>query len=122
MEQPRSKKDIQKLTGRIAALNRFISKSAERSLAFFKVLRGSGNFEWGPEEAKAFRELKDHLRHLTTLADPKPREDLILYISASHTAVSAVLIQEREKQATSTQKGKKELSMSKSRCILFQKH
>jgi hypothetical protein len=31
-------KEVQKLTSRIAALNRFISKSAERSLPFLKVL------------------------------------------------------------------------------------
>ena len=35
MAEPKSKKEVQKLTGRIAALNRFISKSAERSLPFF---------------------------------------------------------------------------------------
>ena len=40
MVKPPAKKEVQKLTGRIAALNRFISKSAERSLPFFKALRG----------------------------------------------------------------------------------
>ena len=49
------------------------------------------------------------MRHLTTLANPKPREDLILYVSASHTTVSAVLIQEREKQANNASKGKKKV-------------
>jgi hypothetical protein len=41
MQPPQSKKDVQKLTGRIASLNQFISKLAERSLPFFTVLRGS---------------------------------------------------------------------------------
>jgi hypothetical protein len=44
-----TKKEIQRLMGRIAALNRFISKSAERSLPFFKALRSGGKIEWGPE-------------------------------------------------------------------------
>ena len=35
MAEPKNKKEVQKLTGRTAALNRFISKSAERSLPFF---------------------------------------------------------------------------------------
>jgi polyhydroxyalkanoate synthesis regulator phasin len=35
-----TKKEVQRLTGRIAALNRLISKSTERSLPFFKALRG----------------------------------------------------------------------------------
>jgi len=47
MQPPSSKKDVQKLTGRLASLNRFISRSAEKSLPFFKVLKGSENFHWG---------------------------------------------------------------------------
>ena len=41
MEEPQSIRDVQKLTGRIAALNRFIPLSADRSLPLFKVLRSS---------------------------------------------------------------------------------
>jgi hypothetical protein len=40
MVEPSTKKEVQKLTRTIAALNRFISKSAERSLPFFRALRG----------------------------------------------------------------------------------
>ena len=54
MVEPSTKKEVQKLTGRIAALNRFISKSAECSLPFFKALRGRDKVEWGPEQSKAF--------------------------------------------------------------------
>jgi hypothetical protein len=43
MIEPSTKKEVQRLTGRIAALNRFISKSVEHSLPFFKVLKGGGN-------------------------------------------------------------------------------
>jgi hypothetical protein len=49
MVEPSTKKEIQRLTGRIVALNRFISKSAECSLPFFKALRSGGKIEWGPE-------------------------------------------------------------------------
>jgi hypothetical protein len=41
MQPPKTKKEVQKLTGRIAALTRFIAKLAERSLPFFSILRGS---------------------------------------------------------------------------------
>jgi hypothetical protein len=44
MQDPVSMKDVQKLTGRVAALNRFIPRAAERSLPFFQVLRSSKNF------------------------------------------------------------------------------
>jgi hypothetical protein len=41
-------KDVQKLTGRLAALNRFISKSAQRSLPIFQNFKGSKrDFVWG---------------------------------------------------------------------------
>jgi hypothetical protein len=45
MVEPTTNKEVQRLTGRIAALNRLISKSAERSLPFFKALRGGGRIE-----------------------------------------------------------------------------
>ena len=38
MKHPSNKKEVQQLTGRVAALSRFISKSIERCLPFFRVL------------------------------------------------------------------------------------
>jgi hypothetical protein len=46
MQDPVLVKDVQKLTGRVAALNRFIPRAAERSLPFFQVLRNAKNFQW----------------------------------------------------------------------------
>ena len=54
MVEPSTKKEVQKLTGRISALNRFISKLAERSLPFFRALRGGDKVEWGLEQSEAF--------------------------------------------------------------------
>jgi hypothetical protein len=44
-----SRKEVQRLTGRIAALNRLMAKIVNQRLPFFKVLRGSSTFEWGLE-------------------------------------------------------------------------
>jgi hypothetical protein len=44
-----SRKEVQKLTCRIASLNWFMAKIAKQSLPFFKALRGSDTFEWGPK-------------------------------------------------------------------------
>jgi hypothetical protein len=82
MAPPQSTKDIKQLTRRLAALNRFISKSAERSLPFLKTLRGVKDFVWGPEQAVAFESLKQHLSDLATLTSPDPALPL-LYIAAS---------------------------------------
>ena len=54
MVEPSTKKEVKKLTRRIVALNRFISKSAERSLPFFKALRSGDKVEWGLEQSEAF--------------------------------------------------------------------
>jgi hypothetical protein len=58
MTPPQSTRDVQRLTGRLAALNRFISKSTERSLTFLKTLHGAKDFAWGLEQAATFASLK----------------------------------------------------------------
>ena len=86
---------MQKLTGRLASLNRFISKSAEKCLPFFKALKGSGNMEWGEEQAKAFEDLKQYIEKLAVMSSPSKKAELLLYISISGAAVSAALVEER---------------------------
>jgi hypothetical protein len=94
MAPPQSTRDVQQLTGRLAALNRFISKSAERSLPYLKTLCGAKDLAWGPEQAAAFKSLKQHLSDLATLTSPNPSLPLLLYVAASPCAVSTVLVQE----------------------------
>ena len=94
MKPPTTRKGVHKLTGRLASLNRFISKSAEKCLPFFKALKGSGNLEWGEEQAKAFKDLKQYIEKLIVMSSPSEKE-LLLYISTSGAAVSAALVEER---------------------------
>jgi hypothetical protein len=103
MTPPQSARDVQRLTGRLAALNRFISKSAERSLPFLKTLRGAKDFAWGPEQAAAFASLKQHLSDLAILTSPDPSLPLLLYIATSPHAVSAALVQEQNREGTTRQ-------------------
>ena len=58
MEPPRSTKDVQRLMGRMAALGRFLSRSAEKGLPFFKILRRLEGFLLIAEDQKAFDDLK----------------------------------------------------------------
>nr|GEV54405.1 reverse transcriptase domain-containing protein [Tanacetum cinerariifolium] len=53
------------------------------------------DFRWTMEAEQAFQQLKQHLSALPLLAAPKPREELIMYLSATHGAISAVLMIER---------------------------
>jgi hypothetical protein len=87
----------------LAALNIFISKSAERSLPFLKTLRGTKDFVWGPEQAATFESLKQHLSDLATLTSPNPSLPLLLYIAASHCAVSVALVQEQDRDGKNQQ-------------------
>jgi len=96
MVEPSTKKEVQKLTGRIAALDRFISKSVERSLPFFKALRRGDKVEWGPEQSKAFQQLKNYLATKLMVTVPDLEAPLLLYVAASDHAVSGVLVQEKE--------------------------
>jgi hypothetical protein len=91
-------KDVQKLTGSLAALSRFISRLAERALPFFKLLRKSVPFSWTEEAEQAFQELKQHLVSLPILVAPEPGEPLYLYIMAVVEVVSMALVVERTEQ------------------------
>ncbi|XP_059446359.1 uncharacterized protein LOC132177899 [Corylus avellana] len=85
---------LQQLTGRIAALNRFISRSTDKCLPFFKVLRKA--FEWTDECEEAFGQLKEYLMSPPLLSQTIPGEVLYLYLAVSQTAVSAALIRKEE--------------------------
>jgi hypothetical protein len=95
MRPPTRVKDVQKLTGSLAALSRFISRLAERALPFFKLLRKSGPFSWTKEAEQAFQELKQHPVSLPILVASEPEDPLYLYIVADAEAVSMVLVVER---------------------------
>ncbi|GKB74835.1 reverse transcriptase domain-containing protein, partial [Tanacetum coccineum] len=91
-------KEVQSLNGKLASLNRFLSKSAEKSLPLFKTLKKcikKSDFDWTPKAEQAFKQLKQHLSELPLLVAPKPIEELIIYMSASYGAISAVLMTER---------------------------
>ncbi|KAI3458805.1 hypothetical protein Pfo_015468 [Paulownia fortunei] len=83
MTPPNSINKVQQLTGRIAALSRFISRSAERSLPFFKILRKANKFEWIEE-----------CQRLPLLTKPVQGETLYVYLSVGTSAVSSMLLRE----------------------------
>jgi hypothetical protein len=80
----------------MAALGRFIARSGEKALPFFKLMKRTGKFEWTPEADKAFAELKRYLTSPPIMVAPTPCEPLLLYIAATPRTASAVLIAERD--------------------------
>ncbi|XP_059629793.1 uncharacterized protein LOC132272716 [Cornus florida] len=94
MRSPISTKDLQRLTGKIAALSRLISRSTDRCLLFFHVLRKA--FKWTLECEQAFKELKQCLNSPSLLSRTIPGEELYIYLAISTTAVRSALIREEE--------------------------
>nr|GEU39412.1 reverse transcriptase domain-containing protein [Tanacetum cinerariifolium] len=66
---PKCLKDVQRLNGKLASLNRFLSKSAKKSLPFFKTLKKCTK-----------------------------KEELVIYLAAAKEAVSAVLMTESDEK------------------------
>ncbi|GFS39342.1 hypothetical protein Acr_00g0062390 [Actinidia rufa] len=88
--------EVQQLTWQVTALNRFVSKSADKCLPFFKILRKNKSFEWTDESEMAFQQLKEYMGSPPLLTVPYTGEELILYLSILSTIVSAVLIREED--------------------------
>ena len=79
MVSPRTVKEVQKLTGRIAALNRFVSRVTDKCLSFFKTLKQA--FAWTDECEAAFLELKCYLSNPPLLKSVERGGKLILILS-----------------------------------------
>jgi tagatose-1,6-bisphosphate aldolase len=70
----------------------------EKGLPFFKLLMKIGKFEWTEEAKEAFESLKVYLTSSPVLTPPKKHEDMMLYIAATSTVVSAAIMVEREEE------------------------
>ena len=92
LEPPRTVKAVQSLNGKVAALNRFVSKVTDKCLPFFRVLKKS--FEWTNECQKVFEDLKKYLSSPPLLSPSIPGEELYLYIAVSQAAVNAALVRD----------------------------
>ncbi|XP_012833996.1 PREDICTED: uncharacterized protein LOC105954857 [Erythranthe guttata] len=94
MTPPRSIKEVESLAGKVVALARFISRMADKSLPFFKVLRKAAQFEWTEECQLAFEALKISLTRLPILSTPEKGETLFVYLSVGDESISSVLFKE----------------------------
>ena len=92
LQSPRNPKEVQKLTGMTAALNRFIFRSANRCRPFFLLMNKWKGFEWTEECVLAFQQLKEYLSHPPIMFSPEMDEVLFAYIAVAPYAVSLVLI------------------------------
>ena len=92
LQPPWNPKEVQRLTGMTAALNRFISRSADRCRPFFLLMNKWKGFEWTNECPQPFQQLKDYLSRPPIMSSPKADEVLFAYIAVAPYVVSLVLI------------------------------
>ncbi|RDX83584.1 Retrovirus-related Pol polyprotein from transposon 17.6, partial [Mucuna pruriens] len=84
--------------GRVTALSRFISKASKISTPVLNTLKKERNFAWTPECEEAFLRMKAMLATPPILVRPEPGQPLYLYMSVTETAISSIMIQEKEKE------------------------
>ena len=95
MPPPSNIKEVQRLTGRIAALSRFVSKATDKCQPFFQVLKKA--FSWDIHCEEAFSALKIYLSSPPILVSPSEGELLTLYLAVSDFSTSAVLIRDKDR-------------------------
>ena len=93
---PRSTiKDVQRLTGRIAALSCFVFRASDKCRPFFQVLKKA--FQWDAHYQEALTALKTYLSSPPILVSPSEGELLTLYLAVSDFSTSAALVRERDR-------------------------
>ena len=88
-------KDIQRLTGRIVAMSRFVSRANDKCRPFFQVLKKV--FQWDVHCQEAFTVLKTYLSSPPILVSPSEGELLTLYLAVLNFATSATLVREQDR-------------------------
>jgi hypothetical protein len=96
---PNDLKDVQRLTGCVAAVSRFISPLGEKALPLYKLMKKSDKFIWTDEADAALKDLKRVLSTAPVLAAPEDQEPMLLYMAATNRVVSIVIVVERKEEA-----------------------
>ncbi|GJV55728.1 reverse transcriptase domain-containing protein [Tanacetum coccineum] len=92
-------KGCAKVKWKLASLNRFLAKSADKSLPFFKTLKKctrKSDFYWTTKAKEMFKQMKQLIAELPMLVARMEKEELIVYLAAATETVSAVLMTEQE--------------------------
>nr|GEW73630.1 reverse transcriptase domain-containing protein [Tanacetum cinerariifolium] len=99
LPSPECLKDMQRLNRKLASLNKIMSKSAEKSLPFFKTLKKctkKNDFQWTAEAETVFKQMKKLIAELPMLTTPEEKEELIIYLAVANEAISVVLMTKRD--------------------------
>nr|KYP76142.1 Transposon Ty3-I Gag-Pol polyprotein [Cajanus cajan] len=95
MRSPTNIKEVQRLSGQLTSLSRFLPCMAEIAKPILNLLKKADRFKWTDECEAAFQHFKGQLGTPPVLSKPILGSNLIIYLAVSNDAVSAVMIQER---------------------------
>ena len=95
LKSPGNSKEMQVLTGMLAALNWFISKFTDCCRPFYQLLKKWKGFKWNEECERAFQDLKEYLMRAPMLTTPELGEDLFMYLSVFDHTISVVLLRDQ---------------------------
>src|SRR3954466_2659945 len=104
MELPKTLNDVQKFTGCLASLSRFIIQLGEKALPLYQLMKKSDKFTWTQQADSAFHELKRMLATTPILVSPLSKEPMLLCVAATNKVKSAVIVVEREEEGKSIQR------------------
>ena len=88
---PSSKKELQRLTSRLAGLGHFIARFMDKLRPFFLTFKRESVTGWTNECGQAFNEIKHYLTQRPVLSSPQSSEQLYMYLAVSNCAVNAIL-------------------------------
>src|SRR3954463_5306597 len=94
MNKPRNLKDVQKFTGFLTSLSRFLSRLGEKEIPLYQLMKKTNKFIWTPKADEAFKDLKRMLSTAPVLAAPIEKEPMMLYIAATTRVISIVMVVE----------------------------
>ena len=92
-EIPRNKTEMQSFLGFANYYREFIPWHAKLVAPLHAVTGLNATFAWGPEQQKAFNEIKKALIEATALAQPDSEGEFVLDTDASAVAISGILHQ-----------------------------
>jgi hypothetical protein len=98
MSPIRDLKGVQKVTGCLAVLSRFISRLGEKALPLYRLLKKFEHFSWTLEAEEALSKLKAMLSNPPVLVPPATGEPLLLYVAATTQVVSTAVVIERAEE------------------------
>jgi len=100
MRPPTTKKELQKLIGKINFVRRFISNLSGRIEPFMGLvkIKSEDEFHWGAEQQQAFDEIKGYLSKPPVLVTPQQDRPFFVYLSVGDTSIASVLVQKHDDQ------------------------